>query len=185
MKAHDSMVIELEAPRFIPENPQTREDDFDKPLTSAPPRVDKPAKTQSLSGAVIGRLVALSASGIPLVHFPANPAGTPLPAALALPVTVADIGRDAILLFEHGNPRKPILMGLLQPATPPQTETPPVEVRLDGEQLTLTAKSELVLRCGKSSITLTRAGKVIIKGHYILSRSTGANKIKGAAFDIN
>ena len=40
-------------------------------------------------------------------------------------------------------------------------------------------------RCGDASITLTRAGKVIIKGNYILSRSSGYNKIKGAAVDIN
>jgi hypothetical protein len=49
----------------------------------------------------------------------------------------------------------------------------------------LTAEREMVLRCGEASITLTRAGKVIIKGAYIVSRSTGYNKIKGAAVDIN
>ena len=34
-------------------------------------------------------------------------------------------------------------------------------------------------------ITLTRSGKIIIKGSYIVSHSTGCNKIKGAAVDIN
>ena len=47
------------------------------------------------------------------------------------------------------------------------------------------AEREIVLRCGDSSITLTRAGKVIIKGKYILNRSSGYNKIKGAAVEIN
>ena len=47
------------------------------------------------------------------------------------------------------------------------------------------ADREVVLRCGDASITLTRAGKVIIKGSYILSRSSGYNKIKGAAIDLN
>jgi hypothetical protein len=41
------------------------------------------------------------------------------------------------------------------------------------------------LRCGESSIVLTRAGKVLIKGNYVLSRSRGANRIKGAYVDIN
>jgi len=90
-----------------------------------------------------------------------------------------------ILLFEHGNPRKPILMGFVQQTAPPQSEMSPVEVRLDGEQLTLTAKNELVLRCGKASITLTRAGKVLIRGAYLLSRSSGANRIKGGSVQIN
>ena len=49
----------------------------------------------------------------------------------------------------------------------------------------LTAEREIVLKCGEASITLTRAGKVLIKGTYVLSRSSGYNKIKGAAVDIN
>jgi hypothetical protein len=185
MKAHDSMVIELEAPRFNSQTSQTRGDDLHKSPASAPARTDKLAKTQALAGAVIGRLAGLSESGIPLVHFTANPSGSPLPAALALPVNAADIGREAILFFEHGDPRKPILMGFLQSAMPPHPEKQPVEVRVDGEQLTFSAKNEIVLRCGKSSITLTRAGKVIIRGAYLLSRSSGANRIKGGSVQIN
>ena len=49
----------------------------------------------------------------------------------------------------------------------------------------LTAGREIVLRCGEASITLTRAGKVLIRGTYILTRSSGANRIKGAAVEIN
>jgi hypothetical protein len=49
----------------------------------------------------------------------------------------------------------------------------------------VSAEREIVLRCGDASITLTRAGKVIIKGRYVVSRSTGYNKIKGATVDIN
>jgi len=47
------------------------------------------------------------------------------------------------------------------------------------------AKKEIVLRCGKASITLTKAGKVMIKGTYVVSRSSGANKIKGASIALN
>ena len=49
----------------------------------------------------------------------------------------------------------------------------------------LRAEREIVLECGDASITLTRAGKVLIRGHYILSRASGYNRIKGAAIDIN
>ncbi len=45
----------------------------------------------------------------------------------------------------------------------------------------VSAKDELVLRCGKASITLTRAGKVLIQGSYVSSRSTGVNRVKGVA----
>jgi hypothetical protein len=49
----------------------------------------------------------------------------------------------------------------------------------------LSAEREIVLHCGDASITLTRAGKVIIKGRYLISRSSGYNKVKGAAVEIN
>jgi hypothetical protein len=79
-------------------------------------------------------------------------------------------------------------MGVIEPRalveTPPQPE-PGVAISVDGERHLIEAEREIVLRCGDASITLTRAGKVIIKGNYILSRSSGYNKIKGAAIDIN
>jgi uncharacterized protein (DUF2345 family) len=60
-----------------------------------------------------------------------------------------------------------------------------VSAQVDDQRVVLSAEREIVLRCGEASITLTRAGKVIIKGAYILSRASGYNKIKGAAVDIN
>ena len=59
----------------------------------------------------------------------------------------------------------------------------PIDV--DGERLVFTAKKEIVLRCGKASITLTRAGKILIRGAYLLSRSSGVNRIKGGSVKIN
>ena len=86
--------------------------------------------------------------------------------------------------------RRPIIMGVLQahPLPAPAGNPTPqqlVSVQADDDRLVLSAEREIVLRCGNASITLTRAGKVLIKGAYILSRSSGYNKIKGAAVDIN
>ena len=53
------------------------------------------------------------------------------------------------------------------------------------DRVEISAEREVVLSCGEASVTLTRAGKVIIKGNYVVSRSKGVNKIKGAAVDIN
>jgi hypothetical protein len=53
------------------------------------------------------------------------------------------------------------------------------------ERLELTAEREIVLRVGDASITLTRAGKIILRGTYVLSRSSGVNKIKGGSVQIN
>jgi len=56
---------------------------------------------------------------------------------------------------------------------------------VDGGVITFTAEQEICLRCGEASITLTRAGKVLIKGSYLLSRSTGPNRIKGGSIQLN
>ena len=50
----------------------------------------------------------------------------------------------------------------------------------DGKRVTVSADQEIVLKCGDASITLTAAGKVLIRGAYLLSRSSGANRIKAA-----
>jgi hypothetical protein len=42
-----------------------------------------------------------------------------------------------------------------------------------------------VLQCGKASITLTKAGKVLIQGSYVSSRSTGVNRVKGGSVQLN
>ena len=51
--------------------------------------------------------------------------------------------------------------------------------------LTFTANKQIVLKCGKASITLTRAGKVLIRGAYLSSRSSGVNRIKGGSIQLN
>jgi hypothetical protein len=105
-----------------------------------------------------------------------------------------EIGREVALLFEGGDPHRPIVMGLIQhPERMPSTsadsihsETPnSMDAEVDGERLVFTAKKEIVLRCGKASITLTRAGKVLIRGAYLLSRSSGVNRIKGGSIQLN
>ncbi len=59
------------------------------------------------------------------------------------------------------------------------------EARLDGKKVILTGEEEVTLKCGKASITLTSAGKVLIKGEYVVSRSSGVNRIKGGAVQSN
>lgn len=99
------------------------------------------------------------------------------------------IGSSCVIVFEDGDPQRPIILGVI--ADPRRQNTsliPPqksMSVQADDERIEITAEREIVLKCGDASITLTRAGKVIIKGNYILSRATGYNKIKGAAIDIN
>jgi uncharacterized protein (DUF2345 family) len=67
----------------------------------------------------------------------------------------------------------------------PESSTGNVDVEADGERLVVSARQQLVLRCGKARITLTRAGKVLVEGTYISSRSSGVNRIRGGSVHLN
>jgi hypothetical protein len=62
---------------------------------------------------------------------------------------------------------------------------PVIEADVDGRRVRLTAKDEIVLECGKASITLRRNGRVIVRGTYIETHSEGTNRIKGGQVQIN
>jgi hypothetical protein len=66
-----------------------------------------------------------------------------------------------------------------------ESPSPAPVVSVDGERIRLRASQELILECGQAKVTLTRAGKVIIDGAYVSSRSTGVNRLKGATVDVN
>jgi hypothetical protein len=142
----------------------------------------------SLSGAVTGTLIGFSDEGrTPLVLFPGQSGSAAVPAASIVDVHGMHIGRQVVLVFDHGDPARPIIMGLLRhPQAWPLPEQPgQVEVEADGERLIVSAKEQLVLRCGKASITLTKAGKVLIQGAYVSNRSSGVMRIKGGSVQIN
>lgn len=139
-----------------------------------------------LTSAVRGVLGGITPQGEPLVDFCGNSTGQQLVAVTTVTVRPEDVGKEAILLFEDGDVTRPILVGLVQPpsASRPKSDRM-LDITLDGQQITLTGEQEICLRCGEASITLTRAGKVLIKGTYLLSKSTGPNRIKGGSIQLN
>lgn len=58
-------------------------------------------------------------------------------------------------------------------------------VRVDGKRVLIEGQEEVVLMCGDASITLTKAGKIVIRGKYLLSRSSGVNRILGGSVQVN
>ena len=157
---------------------------------------DHPKTIESIDGVAIGHLVEGEASSGVWVDYPNNPSGGPLPAISTVAVGKEDIGREVALAFETGDPTKPILIGFIyKPQTTAdknQVDTAKaidtadsVNIQLDCERLTLTADEEIVLSCGDASITLTRAGKVLIRGTYLLNRSSGVNRIMGGSVQLN
>jgi hypothetical protein len=144
--------------------------------------------TGKIDGVVVGQIVGFQDNGVtPLVVYPQQHGTAAIAARAILDLHREHIGQDIVLMFEGGDPQRPIVMGYVRgeknwrlPEQPGQ-----VEVDADGQRLVVTAKEQVVLRCGKASITLTKAGKVLIQGAYILSRSSGVYRVKGGSVQLN
>ncbi len=168
-----------------------------------------PAATAAALNMKVGRLVAGSAPGRLMVDFDGNAHG-PLAArtVIALDQRALDeaiaVRRLVVLLFENGDPRLPIVVGLvaadpgasllgalLAPAAVPAAPAaaaiavPSVEARVDGKRVVIEGQEEVVLKCGEASITLKRDGKLILRGAYVETHAKGVNRIKGGSVKIN
>jgi hypothetical protein len=149
---------------------------------------DEAVQRRRIDGVVVGTLVGLSDNGTtPLVTYRGQPGTAPLAARTTVDLHGPHIGRDAVLMFEEGDPALPIIVGCIrQPGDRSLTELPGrVEVDADGERLVISAKQGLVLRCGKASITLSPEGKVVIRGTHVVSHASGLNRIQGGSVQIN
>ena len=142
-------------------------------------------------GAHLGTLEAVDPNGVARVVCEDNAPDGPIYAHSTVSLGSSDVGQRVVLVFEHADPSRPIVVGVLRNSSVAEKSAElssplanPV-VEADGEKLVLTAQREIVLRCGEASITLTRAGKILIHGAYVLSRSSGVNKIKGGSVQIN
>lgn len=136
-----------------------------------------------LDGIIIGKLSELK-DGLPFVEFVGSPSSIAILALSIQPLDKLKVGAKVALSFENGDPSRPIILGNILGS--PKLETPAVTIDDSPPQpLELTAKRELTLRCGKASITLTKEGKIILRGTYISSRSSGANRIKGGSVHLN
>lgn len=166
-----------------------REDDVDALLPLVVGRATTNTDAAGVSGGiVVGELVALSDDGrVPLVVYPGQAGTAAIAARSIVDVHSAHVGKQVVLVFEEADPAKPIVMGIIRRRDDSALEARPghVEVEKDGERLIVNAKEQLVLRCGKASITLTSAGKVLIDGAYISSRSSGVNRVKGGSVQLN
>ncbi|ADI85927.1 hypothetical protein KIP69_15450 [Geobacter sulfurreducens] len=145
----------------------------------------------------VGRIVSATDNRF-IVDYPENSLG-PIAARLTTSVknrlldTGNPAGKEILLAFENNDPGQPIivdtmysLLDEIADATAAETaKAVPNEVIVDGTRITFDAREEIELKCGKASIVLTSAGKVIIKGAYLLSQSSGENRIKGASVGIN
>jgi hypothetical protein len=150
-------------------------------------QTNRPEPTR-IDGAIIGRLVGFADNGATsLVTYCEQPSGAALPARATLDLHAAHIGRDVVLMFEAGDPYRPIVIGCIHDTAAQIRSDSPEQLRIDadGHRLIVSANEQIVLRCGKASITLTKEGKVIIQGAYVSNQSSGVLRLKGGSVQIN
>lgn len=147
---------------------------------------------EAIKGVRLGRLRALKKKRQLIIDYPDNPFG-PLLARSTCKITQEDEGREILLAFENSNPRNPIIIGVIHDSPIEQVPEKILEIDrkevseavLDGERITFNATKEIVLKCGKGSITIRKDGKIVVMGTNLLSRSSGQNKIKGTTVALN
>lgn len=151
----------------------------------------------------LGTLVAASVPGALVVEYEGSgQLGARSTIALDPPAIARAIAtqQPALLLFENGDPRLPIVVGLVQPdpgaallqsllapapAAAARRAGPPVEARVDGKRVVIEGHDEVTIKCGAASITLRRDGKVFLRGAYVETTAKGVNRIRGGSVKIN
>lgn len=127
-----------------------------------------------------GEWVGLDEHGRPLVDYPGNDTGDPRPARfLAHALGRARPGAAPLAVWLDLSGAMPLILGIIE------TRLAPVDVVVDAERVRIEAAHELELRCGSASLVLRRDGEVLVRGAEIVSRASGAQKIRGASVQIN
>jgi hypothetical protein len=141
-----------------------------------------------IAEARIGSLVGFAPHDhTPLVTYPGQPCPEALRARTTLDLYSAHVGQEIVLLFAEGDPKRPIVVGSLNGsgASALSNSTGHVEVDADGRRLVVSATEQIVLRCGRASLTLTKEGKVVLEGAYVSHHSSGVLRLKGGSVQIN
>ena len=153
---------------------------------------------RQIEGIRVGKIVNIDERGQVFVDYDDNQHG-PIVARFTRSVDIESLRYaknnhvEVLLAFENSDSKLPIIVDMISSLIDniADADNAPIEIEkpddifVDGKRVIFDAKEEIVLRCGKASITLTKAGKVIIRGAYLLNRSSGVNKIKGGSVQIN
>jgi hypothetical protein len=130
-------------------------------------------------GLVLGHLAGFDGDGAPLVRFATVLGEEIRPARSAVRLDAEDLGHEVVLMVAAGDGGQPVVLGRLR------RPRAGLEATVDGKRVEIASEQEITLRCAKASITLTRSGKIVLRGTDILSRSSGSNRMKGGSIQLN
>jgi hypothetical protein len=154
--------------------------------------------TKQIEGICVGKIVSIDENRQVFVDYAGNSHG-PVTARCTSSVKLESLRnaktseQDVLLAFENNDPLRPIIIDTISYVKDENEQTDNIDLKVDelkditvnSKKITFDAKDQIVLKCGQASITLTKAGKILVRGAYLLSRSTGVNRIKGGSVQIN
>lgn len=139
---------------------------------------------------VLGRLIDFDDNKFPLVEVINGQKSEIYQAYSCVKLTSRRLG-DKVVLVIAENESMPIITGVIE-SDPVEIELNHSEkslsknvIKLDGNVLNLKAVEQISLECGQARISLTKDGKITIKGKYLLSRAKKANRIQGGSVELN
>ncbi|MFV2053378.1 DUF6484 domain-containing protein [Aliiroseovarius sp. YM-037] len=136
---------------------------------------------ERIDGVVIGVMLGLEDSR-PLVVFAGNPKDHAIAARSLVPLGSDDAGAEVALLFEDGDLERPLIIGRI---VEPETKDDTPHVIRDGERVSVTGQERIELRVGKASIIMEKDGHITIRGTYLVSHASAANRIRGGSVNLN
>ena len=131
----------------------------------------------SATGMMIGKIARIDDSGRFYVDYPGNSSG---PAVARITASVQKVllgksdpvGREVLLTFVNNDFQHPVIVDAMYSVLDDIMEHSNGDVSLDtkklkevvmeGTRVVFNAREEIELKCGKTSITLTKSGKVLI-----------------------
>lgn len=151
-----------------------------RPPTLRPPRRQR----APVRGPRLADLVRVGHDGVIWIR---NDAGETVRARVLAGLTVVQLrqawhaDRPVLVLDEADMVSPPVVIGVVADHARPLGAVTVVA----GRRVELEGDDEIILRCGRASITLTRAGRIIIDGDQVASRSAGVQRIQGGSVRIN
>ena len=139
------------------------------------------ANARQIHDVIIGQFLGFGEDG-PLVAHADSREGSAVTARSLADLTPDMTGCDVALLFEEGDPARPLIVGRI---VNPAPGSPRAEIVRDGERVVVTGKERIELRCGKATIIMEKDGHITIRGTYLVSHASAANRIRGGSVNLN
>lgn len=145
----------------------------------------------AFAGALVGHLAGFDEQG--RILFQEDGTQAPYTVEIGLPLSDEEVAaaaqskRCALVIKPDNQPRQPVLVALLRECISAEArdKAGTEATRINGQAVEIDAQQSLELNCGRARITLHADGRIELNGDYLLSRSRGPIKLKGATIDIN